>query len=196
MEEKRAARSVKTTLVVLGLLLSVVVIIALWRYALVGTPEQEATSSSTSSQDTSAASSDSTDATASADDPDTPVSSPPSDDAFGSITIDALEITVYYTKGIGAFEYVISRTSSGTQYVQFTSSSLVGTKCTDDTGEFAVIIENPSEAERQTLQATTTVGTTEYGLSLTGGTCTADEQLLEQYQAAFKNGFSSLRAVQ
>ncbi|NCS83196.1 hypothetical protein GW746_02145 [Candidatus Saccharibacteria bacterium] len=76
------------------------------------------------------------------------------------------------------------------------SEDLVGTKCTDDKGVFATIIEDPSGSESQTLVATTEVGNKTYGLSLASETCTPDEELLSTYQTAFKDGFSSLRPLE
>lgn len=113
-----------------------------------------------------------------------------------SIDIEPMSIKVFYTKGIPGFEYAIQRASNGTHYVEFSSPDLVGTKCTDDEGIFATIIEDPSASEQQTtVNQTTTIGDMTYGLSLASDTCTAAPTLLAQYQDAFKSGFSSLSAL-
>jgi cytoskeletal protein RodZ len=116
---------------------------------------------------------------------------------LASIDIEPLEITVSYSRGVGGFEYSVQRTSSGTRYVDFSSSELVGTKCTDDSGVFASIIQGvKSEEDNTTISQTTKVGETTYGLSLTGDNCAADLDLLKEYQAAFSNGFSQLKEMQ
>jgi hypothetical protein len=125
--------------------------------------------------------------------PETEPSVAPEDTS--SIDIEPMDLTVYYVRGIPGFEFVVERTESGTQYVQFRSPDLKGTKCTDDEGAFASIITNPSTTEAQSLTATTTVGDDTYGLSLTDATCTKDEQLLEQYQDSFSQAFSLLSRI-
>lgn len=112
-----------------------------------------------------------------------------------SIDIKPMGITVYYVRGIPGFEFVVERTANGTEYVQFRSPDLKGTKCTDDEGAFASIILNPSATEAQSLIATTTVGEDTYGLSLTDETCTKDEALLERYQDSFSRAFSLLSRI-
>lgn len=115
---------------------------------------------------------------------------------LSSIDIEPLAITVFYTKGVPGFEYTVERTSDQTEYVQFTSPELVGTKCTDDKGAFASIVKNPTSAEdKTTIKETRTVGSSSYGLSLTAKNCTKDEALLEKYQTAFTNGFSRLKEL-
>jgi hypothetical protein len=116
---------------------------------------------------------------------------------LSSIDIEPLEITVYYTKGLPGFEFAVKRTSSGTEYIEFSASQLVGTKCTDDIGLFAIIVKNPgSEEDNSTITHTVTVGGNTYGLSLTGANCTSDTDLLKQYQSAFVNGLSSLKEME
>lgn len=111
----------------------------------------------------------------------------------GTIDIQPLSLTVSYVKGIEGFEYTVKRSSGGTQYVEFMSPQLVGTKCTDDTGTFASIIESPDTNEASTITATQTVDGTKYGLSLSDTTCTGNEELLKQYQASFRDAFSLLK---
>lgn len=115
--------------------------------------------------------------------------------SFSSLVITQLKIEVFYAKGIGGFSYQILRTPGGTQYIDFSSEDLIGTKCTDDKGVFASILKNPSAAEEATISASTKVESDSYGLSLPAATCTSEAELLAQYQAAFKSGFSSLRVA-
>jgi len=115
---------------------------------------------------------------------------------LSSIDIEPLAIKVFYTKGVSAFEYSIHRTSDETQYVEFSSPELVGTKCTDDKGLIVSIVKNPtSEEDKTTLSQTITVDGVTYGLSLAAKNCTKDAALLESYQSAFTNGFSRLTAL-
>lgn len=112
-----------------------------------------------------------------------------------SLDIQPLGVTVFYSKGTPGFEFTVLKTADQTQYVQFTSTDLVGAKCTNDQGAFASIIKNPSTSETQTTSQTVTVGSDTYGLSLASASCTANPDLLAQYQTGFKNGFSSLKAL-
>lgn len=112
-----------------------------------------------------------------------------------TINIDPMNITVSYVKGIGGFEYAVKRTASGTQYVEFSSPELVGTKCTNDTGAFASILANPGSSENATIAKSTTVDGTKYGLSLSAANCTRDEALLKQYQASFSDAFDLLKKI-
>lgn len=111
----------------------------------------------------------------------------------GTIDITPMGITASYVKGIGGFEYAVLRTPSGTQYVEFRSPSLVGTKCTDDAGAFASILANPQSDESATLTKTTTIDGTKYGLSLASSTCTSDTAKLKAYQDSFSDAFSLLK---
>lgn len=123
----------------------------------------------------------------------TPVADPAT---LSSVDVAPLGITVSYTKGTPGFEYTVDKTADNTQYVEFTSTDLVGTKCTDDEGLIASIIENPTSTENQTtISQTIKVGSNTYGLSLASPGCTANTDLLTQYQAGFKDGFSSLKAL-
>lgn len=116
-------------------------------------------------------------------------------ESLTSVAIEPLGITVFYSKGTPGFEFTVLKTADKTQYVQFTSSDLIGTKCTDDEGAFASIIKNPSENEAQTTSEIVKVGSDTYGLSLASPGCTSNGTLLTQYQSGFKNGFTSLKAL-
>jgi hypothetical protein len=114
-----------------------------------------------------------------------------------SIDIEPMAITVFYTKGTPGFEFAVKRTADRTEYVEFSSPDLVGTKCTNDGGVFASIIKNPAASEDQTtLSQKVTVGSDIYGLSLAGENCTSNTDLLEEYQTAFTNGFSQLKVME
>jgi hypothetical protein len=112
-----------------------------------------------------------------------------------TIDIQPLSLTVSYNKDIGAFQYSVQRTASGTQYVEFMSPELAGTKCTDDEGAFVSILESPDTNESSTINKTKTVDGTTYGLSLADDTCTKDPTLLKKYQAAFSDAFSLLKKL-
>ena len=112
-----------------------------------------------------------------------------------SIDIQPLAITVFYSKGTPGFEYSVLKTADKTQYVQFTSPNLVGTKCTNDQGAFASIIKNPSSNETQTVNQIVKVGSDTYGLSIASAGCTGNSDLLTLYQTGFKNGFSNLKSL-
>lgn len=114
-----------------------------------------------------------------------------------SIDVEPMGLTVYYTKGTPGFEFSVKRTEGSTEYVEFSSPELVGTKCTDDEGSFASIIKNPSSPEdKSTINETTQVGEDTYGLSLAAENCTSDVDLLKEYQSAFSNGFSMLEEME
>ena len=112
-----------------------------------------------------------------------------------TVTIEPMKLIVSYVKSGSGFEYYVLRTASGTQYVEFSSPELVGTKCTDDKGVFASIVESPSAAEKPTMTKTVKVDGTEYGLSLSGDNCTKDPELLKQFQSSFSDAFSLLKRV-
>ncbi len=114
---------------------------------------------------------------------------------LNSIDIQPLAITIFYSKGTPSFEFTVLKTGDKTQYVQFTSPNLVGTKCTNDQGVFASIIKNPSANETQTITQTVKVADDTYGLSVASASCTPNSDLLTQYQTGFKNGFSYLKAL-
>lgn len=148
-------------------------------------PEPEANAS-----DTTQSESDEPDVTQN-DEAETESSVDPS--TVSTLPIEPLGITVSYVSGVGGFEYVVQRTASGTQYVQFRSSELAGTKCTDDTGAFASILQSPSNNEQSTISETKTVEGKQYGLSLADATCTSNPELLRRYQASFRDAFSLLK---
>lgn len=112
-----------------------------------------------------------------------------------TVAIQPMELTVSYVKGTPGFEFFVMRTAAGTQYVEFSSPDLAGTKCTNDKGVFASIIEAPSDNESTTLSKTTTVEGTKYGLSLADATCTSDTELLKQFQSSFSDAFSLLKKL-
>lgn len=114
---------------------------------------------------------------------------------LATVDIEPMGLTVSYVKDAGGFEFYVLRTASGTQYVEFSSPELVGTKCTDDKGVFASIIEDPSANDSSTLSKTTTVDGTKYGLSLADATCTKDPDALKKYQSAFTDAFSLLKKI-
>ncbi len=112
------------------------------------------------------------------------------------IDIEPLGVTVSYVKGIPGFDYSIQRTQSRIEYVEFSSTELAGTKCTNDKGVFASIIKNPESDEDKTLLTSVTkVGEDSYGLSLPTSTCTSNAPLFDQYQASFKDAFGQLKAI-
>lgn len=113
-----------------------------------------------------------------------------------TVDIEPMELRVSYVRGVGGFEYLVQRTTSGTEYVEFKSPELVGSKCTDDQGAFATILESPNDNEASTISSKTTVEGTEYGLSLVASNCTNNVELLERYQASFSDAFSLLKKIQ
>ena len=195
MREKRP-NSLKTTFIVLAILLAIIAVIAVWRYALTGDTADNMADPIPESSEQETSGTNTQDGTASNPAVDeTPTAPEPDPATFSSIVIESENIELYYTKGIPGFEYRVLRTSSGTTYIEFATEGLIGTKCTDDDGVFASVIKNPSETEAQTVTTITKVGDDSYGLSLASDTCTGDAKLLGEYQAAFKSGFGSLRAV-
>lgn len=113
-----------------------------------------------------------------------------------TISIDSMGIVVAYTKGIPGFEFQVKRNGQGTQYVEFSSPQLVGTKCTDDVGLFATIIRNPKTEDEQTVDQSTKIGDDTYGLVLAEDICTNDAALLKKYQTAFSEGLSFLKVIE
>jgi len=115
---------------------------------------------------------------------------------LSSLDVEPLGVTIFYTKGTPGFDFQVKRAGDGTQYAEFSATSLVGTKCTDDTGLFASIIKNPGLSGGQTtISQSVKVGDDTFGLSLSGKGCTGDVSLLEQYQSGFTNGFSNLQSL-
>jgi hypothetical protein len=194
MAKGQGKKGLIVTIVVLGLTLLAVGGFLVWQNATKPTaPAAPAVSTSTPSTSTSAATTTNTTATTTPAASSTPTVDP---STLTSIDITQLSITVYYTKGVGGFDYVISRTANGTQYVTFSNADLVGTKCTNDQGDFASIIKNPTSAEdNATISQKVEVGSDTYGLSLAADNCTSNPDLLAKYQTAFTNGFSQLKAL-
>lgn len=192
----------KKILTILAVILLAVGVIAVWQYALgdhsdtsrdddssLTTPESE----TQPQQDLPPAA---TDETRQGEDEKTETDEAPDPQLFSSIVITQMDIEVFYSKGIPGFSYKILRTPAGTQYVEFSSEDLIGTKCTGDEGVFASVIKNPSSAEESTVTATVKIDLDSYGLSLESDACTGDASLLTSYQSAFKNGFGSLRLAE
>jgi cytoskeletal protein RodZ len=181
------------TIVVLGVTLLVVGGIVFWqnthRTTVETTNEPETSQTDTTKEDTPAATTPTdTDKTST-----TPAVDP---STLKTIDIDPLGIAVSYTKGIPGFEFAVKRAADKSEYVQFSAPELVGTKCTNDEGSFASIIKNVSSSEdSSTISQKVTVAGTTYGLSLASVDCTSDVALLKQYQSAFSNGFSQLKAI-
>ena len=194
MIQKTDRRKLFVTLVALGLLVLVVAIVAVVR----------SMPSSETSMSTETAKKEAPETTDKSENTDIPAATEPTDTAtepmidpatIATVTIEPVSLTVSYLKGVGGFDFEVFRTTGGTKYIQFSSPKLVGTKCTDDRGQFASIIENPSTDESATLAKTTTVNGTTYGLSLAEATCTSDSNLLKQYQDAFSEPFSLLKKM-
>ena len=194
MVQKKGRKKLFTALAVIGALLLIVAVISVVKAM---SNNEPSVPTQTSTQDTPSVSD--TDESNSTDQPATiePVAEQPAIDpeTVATVAIEPMTITVSYLKGVGGFDYEVLRTGSGTKYVQFSSTKLAGTKCTDDEGQFASIIEKPSKDEATTLAKTTTVDGTEYGLSLADSTCTSDSELLKQYQDAFSGAFSLLKKM-
>lgn len=195
MVQRKGKRAVVTSVSILAVLLAVIGGIALVRALAPNTSDpyiqNESSETSTTGEDQ-----DNTETTAPAT-PDeesgteeAPVIDPAS---LSTIDIPPMTLTVSYTKGVGSFEYEVLRRPNGTRYVEFSSPSLVGTKCTDDKGTFASILESPSAEEGATLAKTTTVDGQRYGLSLASEACTSDVAALKKFQSAFSDPFSLLK---
>ena len=195
MAKKRSRKTLFTALAVLVVLLVVIAIVAWAKGHSNSTPQ---IINDTSKKDTSSSpSSDSTNTQQKTAPTSSPTASQPTIDPAKVTTVDIapMSITVSYLKGVGGFDYAVQRTPSGTQYVQFSSSKLVGTKCTNDEGVFASILENPSGDESSTVNQTVVVDGTTYGLSLADTSCTSNTDLLKQFQDAFSQPFSLLKKM-
>ena len=194
MVQKKGRKKLITTLVVVGALLLIVAVIAVVKTM---SNNEPSVPTQTTSQDTPSVSDDAELNTTDQPATTAPIAEQPAIDPekVATVAIEPMAISVSYLKGVGGFDYEVLRTGSGTKYVQFSSTKLAGTKCTDDEGQFASIIEKPSKDEATTLAKTTTVDGTEYGLSLADATCTSDSGLLKQYQDAFSGAFSLLKKM-
>ncbi|OYW41771.1 hypothetical protein B7Z28_02170 [Candidatus Saccharibacteria bacterium 32-45-3] len=131
------------------------------------------------------------DVTNDGDNSPTPVTIPP--EQLATIDIEPMGLTVSYVKGIGGFGYQILRSPDGTRSVEFRNESLIGTKCTDDEGTFASIIENPTSDAAVLLDQKATIDGVTYGLSLSSGTCTGEPDMLANYQKSFSDAFGLLK---
>lgn len=113
-----------------------------------------------------------------------------------TIDVAPLGIVVTYGKSLPGFSFEVKRSAAGTQYAEFSSQRLVGTKCTDDTGVFASIIKNPSDVEAQTtISKKKVIESTTYGLSLSGDQCASNVTLLKEFQTSFSDNFSTLKKI-
>ncbi|HWT40418.1 MAG TPA: hypothetical protein VN081_04090 [Dongiaceae bacterium] len=198
MVHGKTKRRLIASLVLLAILLVVIGIVAIVQ-AMNSHKDPYAQSSQTNTSTNAPASSQSTNQTNnSAQNNTTPTTTqPPAPDPSTVSTIDIppMGITVSYIKGVGAFSYQVQRTGDNRQYVAFSSDALIGTKCTDDTGNFASILESPNDNEKSTVSQTITVDGTTYGLSIASATCTSNADLLAKYQSAFTNAFSLLKKM-
>lgn len=190
-------RTLVTTLSVLAVLLLVIGGIALIRLGAKKDPYTQPETSNTNESSQTIQTPDETSSAGSTDAPNAQSDNQATLDPATVSTVDIapMSITVSYVKGVGAFEYEVLRAQNGTRYVEFRSSSLVGTKCTNDMGTFASIIANPSDAESAALSSTTTVDGVKYGLSLADATCTSDSAALQKYQQSFSTAFSLLKKL-
>lgn len=200
MVRKKDKRKLIVLLSVLGVLLIAIITVAIIKVAnsdsskRVNESNQTSSTSDTTQQSDTASDSDRTEQR------DTQVASPDSEEApvvdpatVATIDIKPMGITVSYVKGAGGFEYEVLRTPNGSQYVEFRSPDLIGTKCTDDQGAFVSILENPSSSEGSTIAKSVTVGDAQYGLSLAAANCTSDAEKLQKYQQSFNDAFNLLK---
>lgn len=200
MAKKKGSRALITSIIVLAVLLAVVATIAIVK-AIAGNGKQDPYKQTSSQQTPSNTSKDTSKPSTTPNDADknsttnTQSSSTIDPATVSTIDIPPMSITVSYVKGIGAFEYEVLRTPNGTQYVDFRSDDLVGTKCTDDQGDFASILQNPTSDEAATVSQKTTVDGTTYGLSLAASTCTSNPDLLAKYQKSFSDAFTLLKKM-
>jgi hypothetical protein len=192
MAKKQGKTGLIVTIIALGLTLVIVSTIVLLHNLNRPEATDEASSTETTQEDTPAETTPDEDVTS---EETTPPAVDPA--TLTSIDIEPLGIAVFYTKGTPGFEYAIKRTADRTEYIEFSSPDLVGTKCTDDGGVFASIIKNPASSEDQTaVSQKKTVGSDVYVLSLAGKNCASNVELLDEYQTAFSNGFSQLQAIE
>jgi cytoskeletal protein RodZ len=195
MGKNTGKRTLVTTLSVLAVLLLVIGAIALFRLNAKPDPyvAQDEKTSDDTSQTTQTPDDSSSSDTATTPQPETSQTIDPA--TTSTIDIVPMAITVSYTKGVGPFEYAVLRAQNGTRYVEFRSTNLVGSKCTNDEGTFASIIADPTEAESTALSKTTTVDGVKYGLSLADATCTSDSAALQKYQQSFSDAFTLLKKL-
>ncbi len=193
MVQKKGRKKLFAALAILAALLLIIGGIALAKSL---SFTKSADSSSTAKKDTPAISDQTNSTNKSTPDVPKATDQPAVDPAkVNTVDIEPMQLTVSYIKGIGGFNFQVLKTPNGTTYVQFSSTKLAGTKCTNDEGDFASILESPTADESSTLAKTTVVGGTTYGLSLADGSCTSSPDLLKQYQDAFSEPFSLLKKM-
>lgn len=202
MAHKKGRKKLYTALIVLAILLAVIGVIALVKAMSNNgksdpykqtTTQESSNNPSPSKPSTSTNDGDKNSATTNNQSSSSAASLDPS--TVATIDIPPMSITASYVKGIGAFEYEVLRTPNGTQYVEFRSTDLVGTKCTNDQGAFASILASPTDDEASTLSQKTVVSGTTYGLSLPNATCTSNPDLLAKYQKSFSDAFTLLKKM-
>jgi len=201
MVRKKDKRKLILLLSVLGVLLVAIVTVAIIKAVNSGSSNGQSESDQTSStSDTAQKPGTTTEESSEAQGGATQSTSPDTEESpvidpatVNTIDIEPMDITVSYVKGAGGFEYEVLRTPNGSQYVEFRSPELVGTKCTDDQGAFASILENPSSSEGSTIAKSVTVGDIQYGLSLAAANCTSNAEKLQKYQQSFNDAFSLLK---
>lgn len=180
------------TIVALGLTLVIVAtIVILQNLNRPAVTNDASTTDTTKTEETTT--DDATDETPKTDTPATTVDPA----TLKSIDIEPLAITIFYSKGIPGFDFAVKRAADRTQYVEFSSPDLAGTKCTNDEGVFASILKNSTTAEADSSATTKKkIGNDTYELSLAGPDCTSNVTLLKEYQTAFSNGFSELKVME
>ncbi len=193
-----ALRNKRTLIWIIAASVAVVVLIAsLVAYAAFQSSESEKDPFAQTEQTTKNEPTDEAEAPAEGNDEIPAVSEEPETtidpETVSTVDVDPLSITVSYVKGIPGFAYAVNRTQSSTEYVDFNSTELVGTKCTNDEGVFATIIKNPDTADTATIAVKKTLDGDVYGLSLPEATCTGDAALFEEYQTSFEDAFGLLR---
>lgn len=189
MVRRRSKKGVLATIIVLALTIVIVGGFALWQGTNIADTTPDTPDTNVSS-DTDADTPDG-DEQDTSEDPANPIDT----SNTATVAIEPLGIELTYSRAVAGFEFEILRTSSGTQYVELSSSRLIGTKCTDDTGVFASIIQNPvGEEDRSTITETVAINEDTYGLSLASSTCTDDATLFEQYQQGIAPYFRLLSA--
>ena len=201
MVRKKSNRKLIITASIIGVVLVAVVTVVLIKamnsnkndpYVLTDTSSNSSSVSDTASKDSKDTATETEKPTSSTNTENEPEST--LDPAtVATVDITPMNLTVSYVKGVGGFEYEVRRTPSGSQYVEFKSPELAGTKCTNDAGSFASILADPSSSEGSTITKSKTVDGTTYGLSLAAANCTSDAAKLQKYQQSFSDAFSLLK---
>ena len=185
----------KNKLIVAIVVLVVLLLVVGGIYARAVSQNNSETSKDTTQSAESSADTPSTDTEMTDQETVTPEVSPVDPETLDSIAVEPLGVNVFYTKGTPGFDFQVKRAADGTQYADFSSTDLVGTKCTDDQGVFVSIVKNPASGEDTLISETMKLGKDTYGLTMSGAGCTNNADLLSQYQSGFKNGFSSLTSL-